>query len=209
MTARVLVAPDDFKGTFSAAEVAAAIPRGIRAAAWRPRSCRRGRRGGTMAAVVRALGGELPHGSRQRIRSGGRWTRAGRCSATGAARWWRWRRRAASRASPPRPSASLGGVHHGTGELIAAAARAGAETVLVGVGGSATTDGGAGAVAALREAGGPLPVLRVLCDVRVPFEDCARVFGPQKGADDAMVERLTQRLHELAGKRRATRAACR
>jgi glycerate 2-kinase len=86
----------------------------------------------------------------------------------------------------------------GTGELIAAAARGGAGVVLVAVGGSATTDGGAGAVAALQEAGVTVPELRVLCDVRVAFEDAARVFGPQKGADAAMVERLTQRLHELA-----------
>jgi glycerate kinase len=42
------------------------------------------------------------------------------------------------------------------------------------------------------------PALTVICDVRVPFEDCARVFGPQKGADPEMVERLTGRLHELA-----------
>src|SRR2546423_1828720 len=38
----------------------------------------------------------------------------------------------------------------------------------------------------------------VLCDVRTPFEDAARVFGPQKGADPELVERLTARLHELA-----------
>ena len=42
----------------------------------------------------------------------------------------------------------------GTGELIAAAVEAGASPVIVTVGGSATTDGGAGAVEALREAGG-------------------------------------------------------
>jgi glycerate kinase len=34
--------------------------------------------------------------------------------------------------------------------------------------------------------------------VQTPFEDAARVFGPQKGADPDTVERLTQRLHELA-----------
>jgi hypothetical protein len=42
------------------------------------------------------------------------------------------------------------------------------------------------------------PEVEVVCDVRTPFEDAARVFGPQKGADPAMVERLTERLHELA-----------
>ena len=86
----------------------------------------------------------------------------------------------------------------GTGELIAAAVAAGAERVVVTVGGSATTDGGAGAVAALREAG-VAPELEVVCDVRTAFELAPRVFAPQKGADDAMVARLERRLAELAG----------
>jgi glycerate 2-kinase len=38
----------------------------------------------------------------------------------------------------------------------------------------------------------------VLCDVRTPFEDAARVYGPQKGADEATVARLTRRLDRLA-----------
>jgi glycerate kinase len=38
----------------------------------------------------------------------------------------------------------------------------------------------------------------VLSDVRTPFEQAARIFGPQKGASEADVERLTQRLHALA-----------
>ena len=73
--------------------------------------------------------------------------------------------------------------------------------VLVAVGGSATTDGGAGALEAI-EAGGGLrgAKLVVLCDVRTPFEDAPRVFGPQKGADPAMVERLGERLADLAAR---------
>jgi glycerate kinase len=88
----------------------------------------------------------------------------------------------------------------GTGELIAAAAQAGARTIYLGVGGSATTDGGAGAVEAIQRAGGLVGgvSLVVLCDVRTPFEDAARVFGPQKGADPDQVRRLTARLNRLA-----------
>jgi glycerate kinase len=65
------------------------------------------------------------------------------------------------------------------------------------VGGSATTDGGAGALEALEEAGVEVE-LDVLCDVRTPFEDAGRVYGPQKGADAAMVRKLSERLERLA-----------
>ena len=40
----------------------------------------------------------------------------------------------------------------------------------------------------------------VLCDVRTPFERAPAVFGPQKGADPAMVRRLEERLAALAGR---------
>jgi glycerate kinase len=84
----------------------------------------------------------------------------------------------------------------GTGELIATAARGGAKRALVCVGGSATTDGGLGAVDALRWT---LPVdVVVACDVATPFLDAARVYGPQKGASDAQVALLTRRLERLA-----------
>jgi glycerate kinase len=87
----------------------------------------------------------------------------------------------------------------GTGELIAAAVAEGAQVVLVACGGSATTDGAAGAIEAVEDAGGLGGAKIVcLCDVRTPFERAAEVFGPQKGADPATVKRLTKRLNELA-----------
>jgi glycerate 2-kinase len=73
--------------------------------------------------------------------------------------------------------------------------------VLLAAGGSATTDGGRGAIEALRERGvlrAGAPSLVVLCDVRAKFEDAARVFAPQKGADPAAVARLTERLERFA-----------
>ena len=70
--------------------------------------------------------------------------------------------------------------------------------MLVTVGGSATTDGGAGALAALEEAGVEDVEMDVLCDVGVPFEAAPSMFGPQKGADPELVKRLEQRLDELA-----------
>lgn len=88
---------------------------------------------------------------------------------------------------------------YGTGELICAAVDAGAAVVLVAVGGSATTDGGAGALAAIDEHGGLRGAsLVVLCDVRTPWERAAETFAPQKGADPATVDRLAARLDELA-----------
>jgi len=88
----------------------------------------------------------------------------------------------------------------GTGELIAAAIESGASRILVAAGGSATTDGGRGAIEALEAAGGLRGAgLEVLCDTTVPFERAAEVFAPQKGAPPAEVERLTSRLVAMAG----------
>ena len=87
----------------------------------------------------------------------------------------------------------------GTGELINAALDAGARRVIVGVGGSATTDGGLGALRAIE----PLARLRgvellVACDVRTTFIDAALLFAEQKGATPSQVELLRRRLERLA-----------
>ncbi len=87
----------------------------------------------------------------------------------------------------------------GTGQLIDAALTAGAKRIIVGLGGSATTDGGLGALQAI---GSPQRLkaveLLVACDVTTRFTDAARVFGPQKGAGPAQVKMLTRRLEQLA-----------
>lgn len=85
----------------------------------------------------------------------------------------------------------------GVGELIRAAAGEGARSVLVCVGGSATTDGGLGAVEALGWSLQGLDVV-VACDVETRFLEAARVFAPQKGASPAQVDVLTARLEALA-----------
>lgn len=88
----------------------------------------------------------------------------------------------------------------GTGELIAAAVDAGARRIWVAAGGSGTTDGGQGAIDALKAAGGLRGTeLEVLCDTSEPFERAAEVFAPQKGASPDEVERLSSRLTALAG----------
>ena len=82
----------------------------------------------------------------------------------------------------------------GLGELIAAALGTGATRLVVGLGDSATVDGGAG----LREVLDALPSDTVVaCDVANPLlgaRGAARAFGPQKGASPAQVEELERRL---------------
>ncbi|MEU1950737.1 glycerate kinase [Nocardia rhamnosiphila] len=88
---------------------------------------------------------------------------------------------------------------YGTGMLVAAAVRRGAWRIVVAAGGSATTDGGMGAIAAIEDAGGlGGAAITVLTDVTTRYVDAARVFGPQKGADPATVELLTRRLADTA-----------
>jgi glycerate 2-kinase len=87
----------------------------------------------------------------------------------------------------------------GTGELIKAALDKGARRIIIGLGGSATTDGGVGALEViadderLRET-----ELLVACDVTTTFVFAGEVFGPQKGATLAMVGLLGRRLDALA-----------
>jgi glycerate kinase len=84
-----------------------------------------------------------------------------------------------------------------------AARDAGAGRIVVGCGGSATTDGGLGAYAAV---GSPAALrgveLVVASDVTTRFDAAARVFGPQKGATPAQVVELGRRLVEVAARYR-------
>jgi glycerate 2-kinase len=199
----VLIAPDSFKGTLLAAEVAAALGAGIESAGGEVDPCPVADGGeGTLEVLAAPLGARLetvavsdPLGRTVEAPFG---LIAGRGNAGSTA------------VVELAAASGLGLVGEaerdpvaastfGTGELIVAAVRAGAGVVYVGVGGSATTDGGAGAIKAIRDGGGLAGArLVVLCDVRTPFEDAARVFGPQKGAGAADVRRLTNRLHALA-----------
>lgn len=92
----------------------------------------------------------------------------------------------------------------GTGELIDAALTAGAKRIIVGLGGSATTDGGLGALQAISAPNRLRGVdLLVACDVTTPFTSAAEVFGPQKGASPAQIKMLTARLEQLAARYRS------
>ena len=90
----------------------------------------------------------------------------------------------------------------GVGELILDAISNGCKRFVVGIGGSATNDGGRGMV----EVEGFLEKARncsftVACDVDNPFigpQGASRVFSPQKGAGPADIEILERRLTEYA-----------
>ena len=87
----------------------------------------------------------------------------------------------------------------GTGELIDAALDSGAKKIIVCLGGSATTDGGLGALRAIHAPHRLRGVeLLVACDVTTTFVAAAEVFAPQKGATPAQVNMLTGRLERLA-----------
>lgn len=90
----------------------------------------------------------------------------------------------------------------GLGELILAAIDKGCRRFLIGLGGSATNDGGMGMISAdgfLERARGLS--FTVACDVDTPYigaHGASRVFGPQKGASEEDVEILEERLRGYA-----------
>lgn len=192
----LLIAPDSFKGTYSARAVAGAIARGVVGPV---DLCPVGDGGeGTMEIVVRARGGKttrhLAHDPLGRpILAALGWIDEGATAiveialASGLSLVALEQRDAVHASS------------YGTGELIAAAAKAGARRIVVALGGSATTDGGAGAIEAIEEAGGLRSVEMIaICDVSTPFERAAELYAAQKGADPEGALLLSERLNRCA-----------
>ncbi|MEJ8277387.1 glycerate kinase [Pseudonocardia spirodelae] len=227
---RIVVAPDSFGGTLSAREAAEAIAEG-----WR-----RGAPGADVRIVPLADGGtgfaEVLHTAlggtvHEREVTGplgdpvtGSWLRVGDTAYLECAS-------ACGLHHVPRedrvPGVARTATTHGVGELLADARDAGVTRAVVGLGGSATTDGGAGMLAALGavpvdDDGLPLPPggaaldccarldgrpdlggmeLVAASDVDNPLlgrHGAAAVFGPQKGADDAAVAELDTALARFA-----------
>lgn len=196
-----MACPDKFRGTLTAAAAAAAIATGLRTAGYEE-----------VTEIPMADGGE---GSLEAIRDacGGafRTTRVtGPLGAPVDAAWLVLpdgtavieMAQASGRALVTGPADPLGATTRGTGELLAAARAGGARRAVVCVGGSATTDGGLGAVEALGWSLRGLEVT-VACDVTTAFLDAASVFAPQKGASPAQVDLLTRRLSTLVGEYRS------
>ncbi|MBX3089613.1 MAG: glycerate kinase [Cryobacterium sp.] len=95
----------------------------------------------------------------------------------------------------------IGATTYGLGEVIGAALDAGATSLIIALGGSASTDGGAGALSALRDHVPPAKGVRLLADVTTPLlgpAGAAATFGPQKGATPEQVRMLEERLSRFA-----------
>ena len=217
----LVAAPDKFRGTATAAEVAAAASRGARAVGWTAEELPLADGGeGTLDVLARALGGErrratvrgplgepveatwllvdhgLPLGVPLLTDAGGTVPGAehGPVAVIESAL-------AAGRAllTEPKGDDPVRARTDGVGDLILRAVESGARLVVVGAGGTATTDGGWGALSAVgsraRLAGASLVVA---CDVSTPFRRAAVTFSRQKGATPAQVAALSARLDELA-----------
>lgn len=191
---RVLAAVDKFKGTATGAQVAAAVG----SACWEL--------GHDCIEVPVADGGE---GTLEALGGANRTsTVTGPLGRAVQAEWRLQRDVAVIEMARASGLALIGGADNneamaastiGTGELIDQALGAGAKKIIVCLGGSATTDGGLGAVRAITAPHRMRGVqLLVACDVTTTFVDAAAVFAPQKGATPAQVRMLTGRLDRVA-----------
>ncbi len=239
---RLLAAPDKFRDTAAAAEVAAAAARGALSAGWGASELPLADGGeGTLDVLSRALGGErrravargplgepveadwllVPDGLSDLVPDGlsvpgglsdlvpdglsdhlhPRLSEGLVCGPVAVIESARAAGRALLRA--PEGDEPVRAGSQGVGDLILAAVGAGARLVIVGAGGTATTDGGWGALSVV----GTRARLRgarlvVACDVATPFRAAAETFGPQKGATPAQVAALRTRLERLADRYR-------
>lgn len=191
---RVLAAADKFKGTATAAQVCAAIGH----ACWDL--------GIDCVEMPMADGGE---GTLQVLGGANRTTVVTGPLGTPVHAQWRMHRGVAviemaqasglTLAGGPEHNDPMNATTQGTGELIDCALNEGAKKIIVCLGGSATTDGGLGAMRAISTPARLRAVdFLVACDVDTLFTDAAKVFAPQKGATPAQVAMLTQRLQQLA-----------
>ena len=190
----VVAAPDKFRGTASAAEVAAAIATACEAAGV---DCDRAPVADGGEGTLEALGGAVRTAT-VRGPLGDPVVAEWRLQADGTAVVEMARASGLTLVGGPEGNDPLRASTAGTGELIAAALDAGARRVIVGAGGSASTDGGLAALTALN----PRRRLRgvelvVACDVETLFVDAAQVVAPQKGATPAQVALLRRRLERL------------
>ena len=225
---KILIAPDKFKGSLTALQAARAIRRGLERAlpgvVCREMPMADGGEGSAEALCAAASGDWVTASAHDAL---GRVVQAGYAFLPGGVAAINmsevsglWRFTSAER-DPLRAST------FGTGELMADAQRRGARKLLVGLGGSATNDGGLGMAAALgwrfldRDGetvepvplhllavahiqppeDGTLPEILVMCDVVNPLlgpRGATANFGPQKGANERSLPLLEASLTHFA-----------
>lgn len=197
---RLLAAPDKFRGTASAPDAAAAMAQAAQRAGWTAHELPISDGG---EGLVDCFGGANQHTvvagpSGAPVRAG--WRLDGDVAVLEMAA-------ASGIALVGERNDPLAATTRGTGELICAAIDAGARTVILGAGGSATTDGGSGALEVLRDRapfdGSRGVSVLVAADVRTTFVAASETFARQKGATEAQVAELTARLESLADRYRS------
>lgn len=189
---RVLCCPDKFRGTLSAREASDAIAAGCRKAGHSPSTqplsdggegfldCVGG--ANRVATVSNAVGDPIEVGFR--LADGTAWIETALIIGPGALHG---------------PADPMLANTFGVGEILLRALDAGADRMVLGLGGSCTSDGGFGALRALTSARAIRSVeLVVAADVTTPFLDAAAEFAPQKGASPAQTKLLARRLEALA-----------
>ena len=201
---RVVIAPDSFKGSIAARDAAAAIADGWRSR--RPvddiRLLPQADGGeGTIDAIETAMPGAIRRPAGQVTGPDGRPVEADWLQLPDGT--------AVVELAQSSGIALMAGLDpldastRGLGEVIAAALDDGARALVIGLGGSASTDGGAGALEALGGRPAPPGGVTLLTDVSAPLlgpTGAAAVFGPQKGATPADVEALEGRLRAWAAR---------
>lgn len=190
---RVVAAPDRFGASAPAPEVAAAVGRAAATAGW---SCDEAPVAGGGLGILHAMGGAV------------RRTRArGPLSDAITAEWRMEGSTAVLETAEVAGLDLVGGPDWndpmrastaGVADLITAAEAAGATRIVVGVGGSASTDGGLGCLEALGARGLRGVEVVVACDVAATFVEAADRFAAQKGATPSQVALLGRRLERLA-----------
>jgi glycerate 2-kinase len=225
---KIVLAPQGFKNSLKAHEAAAAMAEGVKAVSKDIETVLlpiADGGAGTVRALVSATGGKLVeesvHGP-----LGDKMTAAWGLSGDSTTGFIEVAAASGLSLLTPESYNPMKASTFGTGELILAALKAGCHKIIVGLGDSATVDGGCGIAAALGVKlldgdGQPIPPggeglvklkhiditgrnplltqCRVLCacDVTNPLcgsKGAAYVYGPQKGADPAMVKVLDDAL---------------
>jgi glycerate kinase len=237
---RIVIAPDKFKGCLSAPQVCGAMAAGLGHVdpSIEIDACPVADGGeGTVAAIVAATGGRIIHrtvtGPLPEMKVNAAFGMLGEKLGDGSTAVIEMAAASGLALLAPRDRNPLNTTTFGTGELLNAAVELGATHIILGIGGSATVDGGIGCAQAcghtiVLEDGEPVSMteplvgadvervvmvkrhrgertdrvkITVACDVTHPLfgvNGAAPVFGPQKGATPAVVQRLDAALRQLA-----------